>query len=168
MTIRFKERLEGVHPDLVRLFTELEKDKVHILIVEGVRTTARQRQLVQAGASRTMASKHLIQPTGFGHAVDVVPTNSKGQINWEDITGFRKLRQTILDKAEKLGIRVRHGADWDMNNIIDELEVREYIKRVGRRPFVDYPHWELVGNGSVAVPKPKAAKPKAKPITKKK
>lgn len=142
--LRKKERLKGVHSDLVSLWLALEADGHHMILVEGLRTEKRQRELVSSGASRTMTSKHLKQADGFSHATDVIPCSPKGEIDWDDTEAFRAFREVVLAKAKALGVRVRHGADWDMNNIIDELEIKAYIKKIGRRPLVDYPHWELV------------------------
>ena len=41
---------------------------------EGVRTPETQKEYVAKGVSKTMASKHLIQPDGYGHAVDLYPS----------------------------------------------------------------------------------------------
>ena len=65
-----EERLKGVDPELVEVLREaLSLGVIKFRIVEGVRTLERQRQLVQQGRSKTLNSKHLIQPDGYGHAV---------------------------------------------------------------------------------------------------
>jgi hypothetical protein len=69
------ERLNTVHPDLaavVRLaatyITEFD-----LLVVEGARTLAKQKEYVAKGASRTLNSKHLPGPDGYARAVDLAP-----------------------------------------------------------------------------------------------
>jgi len=57
------QRLAGVHPDLVRVISRA-RASADFIVTEGRRTEARQRQLVAAGASQTMHSRHLT-----GHAI---------------------------------------------------------------------------------------------------
>jgi len=58
-------KLEGVHPDLVRL-AHAASEGMSIIVTEGLRTPEKQAQLVKAGASQTLRSRHLT-----GHAVDL-------------------------------------------------------------------------------------------------
>ena len=143
MTIFKEERLEEVHPALRKLVIAVSR-QMPVFVVEGVRTLERQKQLLREKKTKTLASKHLKQNDGLGHAIDLVPCTEKGAINWKDVKAFRKLRTVVLEQAKILGIKVRHGADWNLDEVIDELQIPFYIKRFGRRPFVDYPHWELV------------------------
>jgi len=84
LTIRDHQRLAGVHPDLVRV-VERARLAVPFIVVEGLRSKERQAKLVQAGASRTMNSRHIT-----GHAVDLaywlddgdgVP--GSGEVRWD-------------------------------------------------------------------------------------
>ena len=60
-------KLEGVHDDLVRVVKRaIEITQVDFTVLEGVRSKARQAQLVASGASKTMDGRHLT-----GHAVDL-------------------------------------------------------------------------------------------------
>ena len=64
---RRRARLEGVHPDLVRVVERaIELTEVDFTVLEGLRNVSRQKELVAAGASQTMNSRHLT-----GHAVDL-------------------------------------------------------------------------------------------------
>lgn len=75
---RSESRLEGVHADLVRVVRRaIAITPVDFTVLEGVRTVARQRQLVDAGASRTMNSRHLT-----GHAVDLGAIVA-GKVRWD-------------------------------------------------------------------------------------
>lgn len=76
--------------------------------------------------------------------MDIVPCDEKGRIDWNDIKAFRNLRTIVLEEAKRLGVKVRHGADWNLDGIIDETQIPFWLKHLKRRPFVDYPHWELV------------------------
>ena len=76
-------RLKGVHPDLAASVRRaIQLTAVDFVVHDGVRTLARQRQMVAAGASKTLHSRHRIQPDGFGHAVDLVPWID-GKVRWE-------------------------------------------------------------------------------------
>ena len=66
---RSRERLVGVHPDLIIVmsFAIYETD-IDFAVIEGMRTLERQKELVKQGASKTLKSRHLT-----GHAVDIAP-----------------------------------------------------------------------------------------------
>ena len=69
---RSKEKLKGVHPDLVKVVKEAIKH-VDFTVLEGVRSLERQEELVRQGKSKTMNSKHLVQIDGYAHALDIAP-----------------------------------------------------------------------------------------------
>jgi peptidoglycan L-alanyl-D-glutamate endopeptidase CwlK len=117
LSSRSLAKLEGVHPDLVRVVKRaLELSEVDFAVVEGLRTQARQRQLVQAGASQTMDSRHLT-----GHAVDLAPYIG-GQIRW-DWPPFYKIADAMKAAARELGVSLNWGGDWTT--------------------LKDGPHWQL-------------------------
>lgn len=73
-----RARLKNVHPDLVRVVERaIGLTPVDFRVLEGVRTLERQKQLVAAGASRTLNSRHLT-----GHAVDLGALIG-GKIAWD-------------------------------------------------------------------------------------
>jgi peptidoglycan LD-endopeptidase CwlK len=75
---RSLSRLEGVHPDLVRVVKKAAAmSDLDFTVLEGLRTVARQTQLVKQGASKTMNSRHLT-----GHAVDLAPLID-GKVSWD-------------------------------------------------------------------------------------
>jgi len=114
---RSEQRLEGVHPNLVAVVRRaLEIGPLDFTVVEGLRTEARQRQLVAQGASRTMNSRHLT-----GHAVDIAPFVG-GQIRW-DWPLFHQLAPAMKQAAHELNVPIVWGGDW--------------------RTFKDGPHFEL-------------------------
>lgn len=109
-------KLEGVHPDLVRVLKRAIKlTPVDFSVVEGVRTRKRQAELFAAGASKTMNSRHLT-----GHAVDIAPYVA-GSIRW-DWPLFHQIAPAMKQAAQELGVPVVWGGDWR---------------------FKDGPHWEL-------------------------
>ena len=112
---RSKERLEGVHPDLVAVVERaIEISKVDFTVLESVRSVARQRELFNKGASKTMNSRHLT-----GHAVDLAPW----PIDWNDLGRFRIMSEAVKMASVELEVPVTWGGDW--------------------RSFYDGPHFEL-------------------------
>jgi len=104
------ERLEGVHPLLVDWCFEL----VTIMdcsVISGVRSLTTQREYVALGVSKTMNSMHLIQPDGYGHAVDLAPY----PIDWAKLRSFDLLAGVGLGLAAKMGINIRWGGDWSQD-----------------------------------------------------
>ena len=66
---RSLDRLQGVHPDMVKLMTKSIEDSPYDFgITEGFRSSERQLTLVAEGKSQTKNSRHLT-----GHAVDIAP-----------------------------------------------------------------------------------------------
>lgn len=114
---RSERSLVGVHPDLQRIVRRAaELTDVDFVVTEGLRTVARQKKLVQKGASRTMRSRHLT-----GHAIDLA-AKVGGQIRW-DWPLYHKLAAAMKAAAESLGLPLTWGGDW--------------------KRFRDGPHFEL-------------------------
>ena len=121
MTYQFgvlsKERLEGVHQDLRKVFYEaIGGSPYDFSITEGLRTYKRQKMLVEAGKSKTMNSRHLT-----GHAVDFCIIID-GKASW-DVPKYKEVATHIKAVADKLEIPIVCGVDW--------------------KGFVDGPHVEL-------------------------
>lgn len=115
-------RLEGLHIDLVRVVrraAELAPDDLGFVILEGVRTVARQAELVERKASTTMKSRHLT-----GHAVDLGVTLGPDDKNvrW-DWPLYHRLAPIVKQAAAELMISIEWGGDW--------------------KSFPDGPHWQL-------------------------
>jgi peptidoglycan L-alanyl-D-glutamate endopeptidase CwlK len=99
-------RLEGVHEDLKKVVTlASEITDVEFVVTEGMRTKARQAQLLAAGASQTMNSRHLT-----GHAVDLAALVG-GAVRW-DWPLYHKLGAAMKQSAKELGIAIIWGGDW--------------------------------------------------------
>lgn len=116
---------------------------------DGLRTLEQQREYVRAGVSLTLASKHLPQPDGFGHAVDLVPYVN-GKLRWElplCIHVARGMRASSIG----LGLELVWGGVWDRQldeldpaNLMDEVEAYAARRRAkGRKALIDGPHFEL-------------------------
>ena len=110
MSFTFSSRslrnLQGVHPDLVRVVHRaLELTPTDFLITEGLRTVKRQAELVAAGASRTMNSRHLT-----GKAIDFAPIVGR-QVRW-DWPLFPPIARAFKEAARERGVPIVAGADW--------------------------------------------------------
>ncbi len=114
---RSKERLKGVHPDLVRVVERaIQLTEVDFTVLEGLRTAARQQQLVKSGASKTLRSRHLT-----GHAVDLAAVID-GEVRW-DWPLYHRIAKAVKQAAVELKVPIEWGGDW--------------------RTFKDGPHWQL-------------------------
>jgi peptidoglycan L-alanyl-D-glutamate endopeptidase CwlK len=112
LNARSLKNLTGVHPGLVRIVNlAADKTDLDFLVNEGVRTAMRQAELVRAGASRTMHSKHLVQPDGYGHAVDLVALLA-GEVCW-NWPLYQRLAVTMKAAAAELKIPLTWGGDWN-------------------------------------------------------
>lgn len=99
-------RMSGVHPDLVRIMHRAAAiSSVDFRVTEGLRTLARQKELVAAGASWTMKSRHLT-----GHAVDVA-AEVGGKVRW-DWPLYYKIADAVKTAAKELGVPIVWGGDW--------------------------------------------------------
>lgn len=104
---RSENNLKGVNPDLVKVIRRtLEITPVDFIVIEGLRTQARQKELVSTGKSQTMNSRHLT-----GHAVDCAPLVNK-QIPWGDWSKFKLVADAVLQAGKELGIDVEWGGNW--------------------------------------------------------
>ena len=100
---RSKQRLSGVHPDLVAVVKRaIEITEQDFAVTEGVRNIERQRQLVAKGKSTTMNSRHLT-----GHAVDLVPF----PVSW-DWEYFYPIADAMKEAAKELKVDLEWGGDW--------------------------------------------------------
>ena len=103
---RSKDRLKGVHPDLVKVMQEAIKESpLDFGITEGLRTLERQKELFEAGKSQTMNSRHL-----KGFAVDIA-VFLDGKITWE-FPKYQIVADHIKKVAKDLGIPIVWGGDW--------------------------------------------------------
>ena len=107
LSTRSKNNLVGVHPDLVAVVHRaIQLTKVDFVVIEGLRTLARQRQLKDAGASRTLRSRHIT-----GHAVDVAAVVGR-EIRW-DWPLYPVIAAAFKQAAAELEIPIAMGRDGD-------------------------------------------------------
>ena len=142
--------LSGVHPDLVRVVKRaIELTEQDFAVFEGLRSMDTQREYVKRGVSRTMNSKHLRQPDGTGHAVDLVPWIGN-MPRWEWPAVY-VLQAAVQAAAIETGVLLRWGGVWDRKlNLLQtgpeglKAEVQAYNARHPGKDFNDGPHVELV------------------------
>lgn len=111
---RSLKSLTGIHPDLRRVIDRaLQSSPVDFVVIEGLRTVERQRELVASGASKTMNSRHLT-----GHAVDLWPidpqTGKAASARDERRLWalYRQLAPAVKAAAEAEGVALDWGGDW--------------------------------------------------------
>lgn len=125
---RSEKNLEGVNPALVKVVRRaLELSPVDFIVIEGVRTVARQQQLYAQGRTEpgnvvtwTMKSKHI-----DGNAVDLLPVTG-----WDNLASFKAVSKAMFQAASELGVKITWGADWNGNGIQEKGET-------------DSPHFEI-------------------------
>jgi len=114
---RSKQRLKGLHPDLVKVVERaIEITIVDFTVLEGLRSPERQKALVEIGASQTLNSRHIT-----GHAVDLGAWVGD-EVRW-DWPLYHKIAAAMKDAAKQEGVKIVWGGDW--------------------RSFKDGPHFEL-------------------------
>lgn len=128
LTERDLSRLKGVNEDLVRVVKHAA-DMVPLMVIEGLRTRERQAELYAIGRTKpgkpvtwTLNSKHC-----EGKAVDVGPV----PLDWNDKKAFLTVAGAMFAGAQRVGVQLRYGGDWDGDGIY------------GEKGESDLPHFEL-------------------------
>lgn len=144
---RSLDKLEGVKPELVKVVKDaITLTKIDFGVIQGLRTQAEQQELVAKGASQTMKSKHLT-----GDAVDLMAYLG-GKGSWE-LAIYDEVADAMKAAAIAHNVGIRWGAAWTISDIREwsgtmEEAMNSYIderRSQNRRPFIDAPHFELVG-----------------------
>lgn len=142
LSARSRARLAGVHADLVLVVERaITRTRTDFGVSEGVRTPERQTQLYQAGASRTMNSRHLT-----GHAVDLIAYVGR-EMRWE-LNLYYDIAEAMRDAGNHEGVPVEWGGCWQPLSGLTDLPqaVADYVSRCkarGHKPLVDGPHFQL-------------------------
>ena len=99
-------RLVGIHPDLSRVVRRaIQITDTDFVVLEGLRALKRQQELVAAGASQTMKSRHLT-----GHAVDLGACVG-AQVRW-DWPLYERLNAAMQKAAAECGVPIEWGGSW--------------------------------------------------------
>ena len=122
---RSRENLKTCHKDLQKVLNEVIKT-VDCSVIEGHRSKERQNKLYEEGKTKVRYpdGRHNASPS---NAVDVVPY----PVDWNDRERFTLFAGYVLGVADRMGISIRWGGDWNMNF------------RVNDNKFDDFPHFEL-------------------------
>lgn len=123
LSTRSLQRLSGVHPDLIAVVKRaIVISGIDFVVLEGVRSVARQKELFNAGASKTMNSRHIT-----GHAVDLGALVG-GEVRW-DWPLYSKIALAVKSAAAQAGVPVEWGGDWKSFKDGPHFQL----------PFKDYP-----------------------------
>lgn len=142
-------RLQGVHASLVGVVElAIGYSAQDFTVQEGVRTLAQQRVDLASGVSKTLASKHLVQPDGFGHAVDLVPwVNGAAVWSWPLIY---PIVVAMKRAAAEKSVVIIWGGVWDrfLGDLpADALGIQHacaaYCTRHPGPDFIDGPHFQI-------------------------
>ena len=110
LSARTRARLTGVHPALTAVVERaIALTSVDFMVTEGLRTPKRQAELVRAGASRTLNSRHLT-----GHAVDLAALVD-GAVRW-DWPLYPRIAGAMKAAAAERGVALIWGGDWRMRD----------------------------------------------------
>jgi peptidoglycan L-alanyl-D-glutamate endopeptidase CwlK len=125
-------KLETCTDGLKRIFYSVIK-AFDNSILEGRRSLERQKELLKAGATTTLNSKHIPpEPDGLSEALDAAPY----PIKWPNTDAIKRVHEQINNDAElkkyikdlarfyafggfvkgvahEQGVKIRWGADWD-------------------------------------------------------
>lgn len=135
--------LGATHPDLQRVVNlAITLTDTDFTVLEGLRSKARQAQLVKEGKSKTLDGRHLT-----GHAVDL-GAYVNGQVSW-DWEHYYHVATAMKKAAAQLNIPIVWGGVWDKALVSlgdTKAAVAAYVasrKAAGRTAFIDGPHFEL-------------------------
>jgi len=138
------DTLVGVDPKLVSVVKRaIQLTQVDFRVNEGVRTIARQKQLLKEGKTQTLKSKHI-----EGKAVDLVALVDN-KVNW-DASYYIQIAEAVRLAAIELNIPVRWGGCWlsDLRNYKSAQVAIDTYKKVrkqqGKSVFLDLVHFELI------------------------
>lgn len=123
---RSKEERNTLHPKLQRIVDEAIKHE-DFSIIQGIRYIEEQEELLRAGKTKTLKSKHLPDKNGKSRAMDIVPY----PIDWSNRERFILFAGKILGIAHSMGIGLIWGGDWN-----DDGNVKD-------TSFFDAPHFQL-------------------------
>lgn len=139
LTRRTERNLIGVNVTLARVIVqaiehfERQYPGKRVVVTEGRRTQARQEELMKAGKSKTLDSKHLT-----GHAVDVAVLQN-GVATWNSRV-YTDFANSVAHVAMRHGVNIRWGGSWKW--IAGPKSTME-TNRFAPARFFDGPHFEL-------------------------
>jgi len=134
-----RDNLQTARLELQEIF-EMVAEEYDIRILEGVRSWAKQQEMMEQGRTTKLPgeSKHNPPklPDGtedegwLSDAVDAVPY----PIDWADARRFIYQAGLVIGVGRALGYNIRWGGNWDEDQVI-----------IDDQNFDDLPHFEYVG-----------------------
>lgn len=121
---RSRVKLEGVHPDLVRVVERAAEIGPDFIVTEGLRDLERQRELRRLGKSQTLASRHLT-----GHAVDIADIKARYAI-----ADMNKIAGAMKAASTELGVPICWGGDWKRFKDTPHFELDRKVYPAGESP----------------------------------
>jgi len=141
---RSRSKLSMVHPDMCAVVCDaIQITEVDFGVTCGLREVDEQAALYAQKKTKTMKSRHLpclpmnglrgqpIDDVKVSGAVDLV-AYVNGKVSW-DPEPYHKIKDAMFKAAEKRGIELRWGGDWDRDGDTTD------------QTFNDLPHFELYG-----------------------
>ena len=126
-----KQKLLTCHYDLQRLFNNVIKHR-DCTVIFGHRGENEQNEAYRTGNS-LLAWPHSTHNKVPSLGIDVMPYyDIEPHIRWEDTMAVYEFSGFVKGIASQMGIVIRHGYDWDMDNDF------------GDQTFMDGAHYELV------------------------
>lgn len=106
---RSLDNLKEAHPLLQKVMHEAIKD-FDFTVIEAYRGKAEQEAALRKGTTKAkwLQSAHNYKPS---LAVDCVPY----PLDWDDHKAFERMGAAIMAAAQRVGVRLRWGGDWDFN-----------------------------------------------------
>lgn len=145
--------MKGVDPEMFAVVKRAlqicsEQGWCDFSVHDGLRTLGEQQEYVRTGVSKTLKSRHLIQKSGYGEAVDLVPYIN-GKLRWE-WPPIYKIAIAMKRASEEYGCEIVWGSVWDkkMSELSNdmELEIKMYkarrVKAGKFKHFIDGPHFQ--------------------------
>lgn len=103
---RSLNNLVGVKSSLVEIVKEsLSRSPFDFIVVEGLRTPARQRELLAQRKTRTLDSYHIT-----GHAIDIALLVD-GKVNY-NLANYKIVAGVFKEVAAEKGVKLTWGGDW--------------------------------------------------------
>ncbi len=109
---RSLQRLQGTHPDLIRVVQRaIGLTLVDFTVIQGLRTLAEEQANVASGASTTLHSRHLLNKQGFGCAVDLAAWVDSA-VAYSPLQLYDQIVLAMKTAAAAENVPIEAGADW--------------------------------------------------------
>lgn len=109
---RSLQRLQGTHPDLIRVVQRAITLSIgDFTVIQGVRTLEEEKANVACGASTTLHSRHLPNCEGLGCAVDLAAWVGN-TVAYTPLELYDQIATAMKTAAAAENVPIECGADW--------------------------------------------------------